>query len=324
MKCKICGYHLWNIQGHHDCPECGNPFRISDYNFKPNTVSFCCPHCDQDYYGTDEHGLLHPRAFDCVKCQQPIEMDQMVVRPLAGFENSASATTEHPWEGRGQNRGTLRAWVRTAKAAMLTPTELVQFPAASDRVSGHWSFLAFNLMMILFISYGSMFALFFFMAMIGGAGGGAGAGNAATGVGFFAGIFVAQGAIMILAMLFGMLIYGAMVHLFLKIVAGPQGTMTDTYRCLCYSQGVNAVAAFPVCGMVLGYVTIVWSLVSYILMLSKAHKVSGLSATLAAFILPLVILLLLGIVVGVAISMNVDTSLTGPVTIPVTPVPATP
>ncbi len=307
MKCKICGYHLWNIQGHHNCPECGNPFKVSDYDFKPNAVAFCCPHCDQDYYGTDEHGLLQPRAFNCVKCQQPIEMDQMVVRPLAGYEDSASATTEHPWERRGENKGTLRAWVLTAKAAMVTPSELVQFPPSQDRVSGHWSFLAFNLMMILFVSYGITIGLFLIMAMVGSAGG-AGAGNAATGVGFMAGIFVAQGAMMVLAMLFGMLIYGAIVHLFLRLVAKPEGTLTDTYRCMCYSQGVNALTAIPVCGMVLGYVTGIWALVSFILMLCKAQKVSGFQATMAAFILPFVMMTLFVGSIMAGVMMTMDTS----------------
>ncbi|MFG0247309.1 MAG: YIP1 family protein [Phycisphaeraceae bacterium JB051] len=306
MKCKVCGYQLWNVQGHHNCPECGNPFKISDYNFKPNAVSFCCPHCDQDYYGTDEHGLLEPRAFDCVKCQQPIEMDQMVVRPLAGYEDSASATTEHPWEGRGENKGSLRAWVRTAKAAMFTPSELVQFPATSDRVSGHWSFLALNLLMTMLVGYGSMSLVFILMAVAGGAGGPGGGG--APGVGFMVGTLLMQAVIAIPFALLFMLLFGAFVHLFLRLVAKPEGELTDTYRCMCYSQGVNALTAIPVCGMILGYVTGIWALVSFILMLCKAHKVSGFQATLAAFILPLVAMMLfVGSIIAV-IMLTIDPS----------------
>ncbi|MAX26219.1 MAG: hypothetical protein CMJ19_17120 [Phycisphaeraceae bacterium] len=307
MKCKICGYQLWNIQGHHNCPECGNPFKVSDYDFKPNAVAFCCPHCDQDYYGTDEHGLLQPRAFNCVKCQQPIEMDQMVVRPLAGYEDSASATSEHPWERRGENKGTLRAWVLTAKAAMVTPSELVQFQPSQDRVSGHWSFLALNLIMTMLVGYGSMGLLFFVMALAGGAGG-PGGGGGAPGAGFLIIGVLIQALIAIPIALLGMLIFGALVHLFLRLVAKPEGTLTDTYRCMCYSQGVNALTAIPVCGMVLGYITGIWALVSFILMLCKAQKVSGFQATMAAFILPfMVMMLFIGSIVA-AIVLTMDTS----------------
>jgi hypothetical protein len=85
MKCKQCGYSLWNLSTR-KCPECGTYFKPSDYDLIPNSVRFCCPRCDQHYFGTSERGHLVPSSFNCVSCTQPIEMDQMVIRPVGNVD----------------------------------------------------------------------------------------------------------------------------------------------------------------------------------------------------------------------------------------------
>ena len=96
MKCKSCGYSLWNITAR-VCPECAAPFKPSDYEFKPNAVRFCCPSCDQSYYGTDGHGMLVPRSFVCVSCQSPVTMDTMVLRPVEGLEDQEIELGKVQW-----------------------------------------------------------------------------------------------------------------------------------------------------------------------------------------------------------------------------------
>ncbi|MEE2681199.1 MAG: hypothetical protein VX641_02380 [Planctomycetota bacterium] len=80
MLCRGCDYPLWNLAPG-PCPECGQGFKPSDHEFVPASVAFCCPHCDQSYFGTSAKGHLVPARFRCVNCGQRIHMDSMVVRP---------------------------------------------------------------------------------------------------------------------------------------------------------------------------------------------------------------------------------------------------
>ncbi len=73
MRCKTCGYRLWNLTEQR-CPECATPFRPSEFEFVPNSVQFCCPHCGQAYYGTGPQGHLEPASFVCAKCGNAIQM----------------------------------------------------------------------------------------------------------------------------------------------------------------------------------------------------------------------------------------------------------
>ena len=79
MRCTKCNYSLFDIR-ERVCPECGEPFAISAHFFEHCGVRFCCPHCDQQYYGTDEKGHLVPIHFNCVKCHNHISMNQTIVR----------------------------------------------------------------------------------------------------------------------------------------------------------------------------------------------------------------------------------------------------
>lgn len=69
MRCKKCDYRLWNLPSR-VCPECGQPFRPSEFEFPVNSVQFRCPHCNQSYYGTGEKGHLVPIEFECVSSHQ--------------------------------------------------------------------------------------------------------------------------------------------------------------------------------------------------------------------------------------------------------------
>ncbi len=108
MRCLQCDYTLWNLTAR-NCPECGASFAPSDYDFVVNSVRFCCPHCDQSYYGTGEKGHLHPNEFDCVGCGQHVHMDEMVLRPAEGLEEEQTQVDRMPWLERREH-GPIRSW----------------------------------------------------------------------------------------------------------------------------------------------------------------------------------------------------------------------
>lgn len=291
MQCKKCGYHLWNIQGR-TCPECGTGFDIIDYDFVPNAVAFCCPHCDQQYFGTDDRGHLEPPAFECITCQNQLVMNQMILKPGPGYKLDDTTVNEHPWENRGDKPGTIRAWYRTSIAAMLKAPELVKFPPEQDKRAGHWGFLILNNFITSFLGFGSVLIFSFLFLLVAGPGGG----NTISMMGGFAaaGIVILMLA-SVIANLISVCIWGAVTHLMLRLLGEPQGDMTDTYRCFCYSNGTTAMVAVPVCGpYILSSVASVWWIVSAIQMLMQVHKTSGMKTTLAVLTIPI---LMIGLVI---------------------------
>lgn len=121
MRCRQCDYSLWTIQGR-TCPECGAPFKPSDYQFQRGSVAFRCPHCSQDYYGTSPEGHLEPRAFDCVRCGKHISMDEMVLEPAEGMGTADDRTTalRNPWLDRAAI-GRVRAWFQSVGKVLGDP-----------------------------------------------------------------------------------------------------------------------------------------------------------------------------------------------------------
>lgn len=119
MRCRGCGYSLWNVPGR-TCPECGRGFRPSEFRFRPNAVEFCCAGCGQQYYGTDQDGLPQPRAFACVRCQAPCELDSMVLRAAPGVDDADVAADELPWGDRARI-GRWKAYRGTVGMALSRP-----------------------------------------------------------------------------------------------------------------------------------------------------------------------------------------------------------
>src|SRR5690349_19508143 len=124
MNCKTCDYSLWNLKAR-QCPECGTAFTPSEYEFVINSTKFCCPHCDQCYYGTDHRGHLVPREFICVKCGQHIEMNQMVLRPAEGVSEQQTRIDRMPWLEKAH-----RSWIKrlllTMSGGMFNPIRIMR------------------------------------------------------------------------------------------------------------------------------------------------------------------------------------------------------
>ena len=122
MKCKGCGYSLWNVPGR-TCPECGRGFVPSEFEFRANAVEFCCPGCMQQYYGSDQHGLLVPRAFACVRCHAPCEMDSMILRAAPGVPDDAVELHRVAWEDPLKG-GVVRRFVATVRDGISRPSQI--------------------------------------------------------------------------------------------------------------------------------------------------------------------------------------------------------
>ncbi|HVN76311.1 MAG TPA: YIP1 family protein [Thermoanaerobaculaceae bacterium] len=85
--------------------------------------------------------------------------------------------------------------------------------------------------------------------------------------------------------LIGVLIWSAIVHLFLMLVGGANTGFSSTVRVVCYTGTVQVLQVIPLCG---GMIAAVWALVLYIIGIAIAHRTTQGKAALAV-LLPLVL-----------------------------------
>lgn len=283
MRCKNCDYRLW---GAHErfCPECHTPFLPSQYQFAPNAVRFCCPHCNQSYYGTGEHGQLVPRTFTCVQCGRDIDIDHMVLFPADGVDEELTQVEHMPWLDR-QRQGAVKAWFRTIGMAMVAPVRLMRLTPIEG--SGQaWRFalvsnLIFSLMGMLPIM---VFQFFMIRSMLRG-----GAFSLFSGCGL---------AIPIVILFLMIAVWGLVTHAVLRLTGPTAGGADRTFQAMCYSSGANVFMAVPCLGMYLSVIGSIWWAISAILMIREGQRVHGLRASAAVLAFPAT--LLVAIAAGVA------------------------
>lgn len=278
MRCKSCDYALWNLTAR-QCPECGTGFKPTDFEFTLNSVQFRCPHCSQPYYGTGTKGHLVPRAFTCVSCNTPIDMDEMVLIPTDGLHEDQTKADEMPWLAR-KKIGFFAAFFRTMGRGMAGPAPLIRLtPVASSSLDALF-YTTISQTIINGFSYGSMILIFGGFTMFnGGAGGGGG------------GIFTATLAGTLLAAIVGAVIFAVvwtlLVHLTLKITGPTQAGLGRTLQAVSYSSGCNIISAVPCLGFYLGPLGFLWWAIAAIFMIRDGQKVSGLRASIAVLWFPL-------------------------------------
>lgn len=298
MRCKNCDFALWNLRAR-TCSECSSPFKPSDFEFTPNAVRFCCPHCNQDYYGLTAQGHLDPSEFTCVKCQQFVHMDDMIILPTEGVREEQTERHRQPWLERGvervNRRGFFSALFATIGYALVKPGRLLEATPPTGGVGSATSFAL--IIAVVFGLVTGVFMLMFFGltmgAVFGAAGGGGGRPTMpalgsfvfGTGVGTFVACTV--GVVVLL------LVNTVAAHVMLKITGGTAFGIGRTWQAMCYASGANTVSLVPCLG---GYFGWIWWLVSSIVALRSAQRVHGFRATLAVLTLPM---LLLTVVLGV-------------------------
>lgn len=275
MRCKTCDYQLWNLRSR-QCPECGTAFRVSDYDFVPNSVQFCCQHCGQPYYGTSERGHLVPPAFTCVSCNNPVQMDDMVLLPAEGIESDQTEPFHMPWLERANN-GFWRSWWSTVKMAVRSPTKLMRGLPPDSPTGAAWWFALATWLIIAGVGVAIVLGIALVASLFPG---GAGMGREPI----RAILSMSIGAVLALV---PMAIWAAVTHFLLLITGGTRYSFSRTCEAICYSAGTGVLVLIPVCGT---YFYWIWWLVAAAIMLKERQRVHGLRATLAALTLPVLLI----------------------------------
>lgn len=285
MRCRVCDYALWNLRTR-QCPECGEGFHPSDYRFIENSVKFCCPHCEQVYYGTDEQGHLSPRAFTCAGCEINISMDEMVLLPADGVKDWETEPEQVPWQD-ARGMGHVGAWFATVGRSLFSPHRLLTTRPGINATGQAWSFAAVTSLMV------TLGVILPYLLIIGVVMGFVGFGGRP---GVFAGgglIVLGTVAIFILAFVLVTLLYivvwGLAAHLTLKVSGPVESSIGRTYQAICYSSGANVTTTVPCIGSYFGWI---WWIVSAVFMLKTAQRVSAFRAIAAAAVFPIIIVVL--------------------------------
>ncbi|MCH8153089.1 MAG: YIP1 family protein [Planctomycetes bacterium] len=308
MRCKNCDYALWNLKARL-CPECGSAFLPSDFEFVANSVRFCCPHCDQVYYGTGKQGHLVPGEFDCVSCRNHIRMDEMVLLPAEGVEEQRTVVDRVAWLEH-KRHGWIKAWLLTVKMSLFQPVRLAKSLPTMSRVGQAWRFALLSWAVFFLVGVGAPLFLVGVIMVIT-------ADSDSLGL-FVASVGVVLGGPLVIAILIGM--WGLTTHGVLKLTGGAGSSIARTYEAICYSAGANAAYAFPCLGPYCGsYFVWIWWVVSAVLMVATSQRVHGGRAALAVLTFPvsLVLLVVGGYVVFFVALINIGAMSAG-ITMPTT------
>lgn len=283
MNCKSCDYPLWNLSSR-TCPECGAPFKPSDFEFALNAVRFCCPHCAQEYYGTGARGHLVPSYFACVSCGKAVDMDECVLLPTAGVREELTRADENPWLARAR-LGRARAWFMSIGRAMTQPGRLIDVTPAN---SG-WGF-GFALVTNLIFNLVGWAGFIIFVVVISAVAAGGGRGGMRPLLGVGGGI--GAGAISVVLFLgLGVIAWIGVTHWLLRITGGSAHPISRTAQAICYSSGANVLSAVPCLSMYIWPLALIWWAVSATIMVARGQKVSGGRAAFAVLAPPGVVVL---------------------------------
>ena len=316
MRCKGCGYSLWNVPGR-TCPECGRGFVPSEFEFQANAVEFCCPGCMQQYYGTDERGLPVPRAFDCVKCGTACEVDSMILRAAPGVREDEVELHRVPWEQESQG-GRLRRFWRTIGESLRRPTQLgMAIRAGTDARRATWFALA-----ILFgaLVPTALLTLAFGLILPFWTAGTTRTGASALGAELWQGVATGMGVMVgfTLGMLASLALLALVARLLLRLL-GERVSWRTMWCSTAYSVGPFVFLAIPCLGPYCGSVPMfVWFIVAWIIVLVHAAAIPGWKACVAV-LAPFVLLVILAVGGITTLVAMVPSPVVAPVTVTASP-----
>lgn len=283
MRCLKCEYPLWDLAPGR-CPECGESFDPTAHRFKNGSVAFCCPHCDQTYFGEGEDGHLVPQQFDCVSCGQRISESECIVRPREdGSREDVVTAFLSPWHDR--HRRLRSRFYGTLGLSLFRPGRLgAGFPVNLPPF-GAFGFVSLIFLVILVVGVLPLvLVVTISMSGVGMPGG--------TTPGFLAGLVwdtVMTFALTILIALLALLTYGTIVHGILRLGGSTNGGLMRTIGSLGFGSGPLVFLGIPIFGPYCLHVPmLVWMMVTSTLVLRAAQGVSGLRAALAV-ILPVLL-----------------------------------
>jgi type II secretory pathway pseudopilin PulG len=292
MFCKHCDYPLWQIRDR-ICPECGAAFRPSEFEFRPNTVRFCCPRCGQSYYGTDERGHLVPRSFACVSCRAAIDMDEMVLLPAEGVAEHQTRAEVMPWLKRAEV-GRIAGWFRTCVLGLFAPVRLVRLIDAPAPWQALW-FATINAAVFLSVYFLLGFGFFFVFAVAG----------AAPGMAVVS--MLAIGAGQIITVLAMMLFWAVIAHGVLRVTGRTAHGIGRTVEMMCYGSPSLVLTAVPCVGAYLSPLSAIWWTVVAVLMVWAGQEVRAWRAV-TAVATPMLVLMTAAIVGVVLLVMSISST----------------
>ena len=296
MNCRNCDYPLWNITAR-ACPECGSEFKPGEYEFKPGAVKFCCPDCSQEYYGTSSRGHLEPVAFDCVRCSRSLHMDETVLLPADGWDESRVAYAGLPWTRR--DIGFFRRWLSTVGWAYAKPTKLISSVPVEQGSGSGWAFFLVTQMLI--IATGIVLPVIVILALfsMNTRGNMAPAGIPLT--------FIFPSLTLVVSTITLTVLWCLVIHAPLKLSGGCAHPIGRTFSCVFFSSGTLAAQLIPCLGpYCFGYIVVIWWLVSAILMVMEGQRVSGLRATFSVLLMPVVLMLVVIGIYAVAVTSAIN------------------
>lgn len=284
MNCRTCGYGLWNLRAR-ECPECGAGFRPSDFEFTPNAVRYRCPHCRQEYYGTDARGHLVPREFGCVSCGARIDMDECVLEPAEGVREERAAAERNPWARPREGEPLRKRFFGTIGLALAQPHRLGRATPEGASVGRALGFALIVAGIGGAVNAGLGALLVGSMMMVGAAGSGGGVGTPAA---LLAGVapFLVMGLGSAVVVVLAAIGCALAAHLILKATGGAPRPLRSTVNAVLYAGGANIVSAVPCFGF---YIGVPWWIVSATIGLVHAQGVRAWRGVLAMVLPPVLV-----------------------------------
>ncbi|MCC7203818.1 MAG: hypothetical protein IT441_01970 [Phycisphaeraceae bacterium] len=288
MRCPQCNYRLWNLTAR-ACPECGRPFKPSEFEFRPNTVEFCCPHCGQPHLGQGVLGHLVPERITCAGCRRELHMDQMVLRPVPGVDEKRTQFYLNPWfelhERIFFRRYLAAVWhgiVRPGLAASGVPSQTTYGPSAN--------FLIINLCLFPFISALSLliFSLLVNLLRYGR--------WLPSGPGPDLLLLASPVIFTMLSLMTGLaftVVWSTSIQAMLYLTGcRPHTGRMRTFEALAITSGVHVFTAIPVIGALLSVLTIPAWIVAAAIAVRAVQATPPIRTALATLALPLLLLIM--------------------------------
>lgn len=280
MRCRSCNYPLWNLSAR-NCPECGDPFYPSEYQFKPNSVEFRCPHCAQTYYGTSPEGHLVPRTFACVQCNTMIGMDSMVLVAAPGVDPENVIPEHMPWIRRAHT-GRRKAWWKTSILGMINPVLLARVTPENAGLGAAWKFTIVNVSLVLVLPYLLLAGVIVLFGLITALGGGGAPGGGLAFLLMLLGTYALFFLALIIIQLIFVAIWIPVTHAFLRITGSVQHPMRATSLSILYTSGANLPNIIPC----VNYISWLWWPITAGIMLKDMQGVSAWRSVIATLLAP--------------------------------------
>ena len=229
---------------------------------------------------------------ECISCQQPLRSSShhcprcgLGLKASYGYGGGGAMPPMNPWEDRAR-LGFLSAFIATTKQVLSSPGDFF----SRMNVTGGMGGPLFYGVLIAYIGLvaGSVYGLIINLvspslmsSLLGQRLAEQTFGETALSSGVIFGLTIVLGPLFILV---GLFLGAGILHLGLLLVGGAQRGFEATLHTVCYSQATAVVQLVPLCG---GVIAAVWTIVLYVIGLSRAHQITVGKSVLAVLLPPL-------------------------------------